>query len=54
VALAFVVGVVSLGWMAVLTAIVCAEKVVPGGHLLPRFLGLMLASGGIVLLALPG
>jgi predicted metal-binding membrane protein len=53
-ALAFVVGVVNLGWMAVLTAVVCIEKLLPRGHLLPLLLGLALASGGIVLLALPG
>ena len=53
-ALAFVVGVVSLGWMAVLTAIVCAEKVMPGGHLLPRLLGVALAGAGVALLASPG
>ena len=53
-ALAFVVGVVSLGWMAVLTAIVCAEKVMPRGHLLPRLLGVALASAGVAMLASPG
>ena len=53
-ALAFVVGVVSLGWMAVLTAVVCAEKVMPRGHLLPRLLGVALASAGVALLASPG
>jgi len=53
-ALAFVVGVVSLGWMAVLTAVVCAEKVMPKGHLLPRLLGVALAGAGVALLASPG
>lgn len=53
-ALAFVVGVVSLGWMAALTAVVCAEKLLPRGDLLPRFLGVALACGGIALLASPG
>ncbi|MEJ2369642.1 MAG: DUF2182 domain-containing protein [Gemmatimonadales bacterium] len=53
-ALGFVVGVVSLGWMAVLTAIVCAEKVMPRGHQIPRLLGVALACVGIALLASPG
>lgn len=53
-ALAFVAGVVSLGWMAALTTVVCAEKVMPRGHLLPRFLGLALAGVGVALLASPG
>ncbi len=52
-AVAFVVGVVNLGWMAVLTAVVCAEKVMPRGHLLPRLLGVALACAGIALLASP-
>jgi predicted metal-binding membrane protein len=53
-ALAFVLGVVSLAWMAVLTAVVCAEKVMPRGHLLPRLLGVALACAGVTLLASPG
>lgn len=53
-ALAFVVGVVNLAWMAVLTAVVCAEKVMPRGHLLPRLLGVALAGIGVALLASPG
>lgn len=53
-ALAFVVGVVSLEWMAALTAVVCAEKLLPRGHLLPRLLGVALACGGVALLASPG
>ena len=50
-ALAFVVGVVSLGWMAVLTAVVCAEKLMPRGQLLSRLLGVALAGAGIAMLA---
>jgi predicted metal-binding membrane protein len=53
-ALSFVAGVVNLGWMAVLTAVVCAEKVMPGGPSLPRFLGVALACAGVALLAWPG
>lgn len=50
----FVVGVVSLGWMAALTAVVCAEKLLPRAHLLSRLLGVGLASAGIALLISPG
>lgn len=50
-ALAFVVGVVSVGWMAVLTAVVCAEKLLRRGQLLSRLLGVALASAGVALLA---
>lgn len=50
-ALAFVVGVVSLGGMALLTAVVCAEKLMPRGDRLSRFLGVALASAGVTLLA---
>lgn len=53
-ALAFVVGVVSLEWMAALTAVVCVEKVMPKGHLLPRLLGVALVCVGIALLASSG
>jgi predicted metal-binding membrane protein len=53
-ALAFVVGLVSLVWMAALTAVVCAEKLLPRGHLLPRLLGVTLACWGVALLASPG
>lgn len=50
-ALAFATGVVSLTWMAVLTAIVCAQKLLPMGDRLPRVVGVALVCGGIVLLS---
>lgn len=53
-ALVFVVGVVSLGWMAALTMVVCAEKLLPRAHLLSRLLGVGLACAGIALLISPG
>ena len=51
-ALAFAVGVVSLPWMALLTAIVCAQKLFPRGEALPRLVGIsLLVWGGALLLS---
>jgi predicted metal-binding membrane protein len=44
--LLFVLGVMNLPWVAVLTIIVLAEKVFPGGQYLSRGLGLGLIVWG--------
>jgi predicted metal-binding membrane protein len=53
----FSVGVMNLAWMAVLTAAVAAEKILPGGHGVALAAGVaFVAFGGWLLLggALPG
>lgn len=49
-ALLFVAGVMNLFWIAVLSALVLAEKVVPFGHLVPRLAGVAFIAGGAWLL----
>ncbi|MCZ6705844.1 MAG: DUF2182 domain-containing protein, partial [Bacteroidetes bacterium] len=44
--LLFVLGVMNLLWIALLTAFVLAEKVVPRGHLLGRIAGLLMIGWG--------
>lgn len=46
-ALAFVGGTMNLVWMAVLTAVVTAEKVAPCGDRIAQWLGVLLVGGGI-------
>ena len=45
-ALLFVLGVMNLPWVAVLTIVVLAEKILPKGEVLSRFLGVLLALWG--------
>jgi predicted metal-binding membrane protein len=52
-ALLFVGGVMNVLWIAVLTVIVLAEKVVPG-RLIPRLAGAGLIAAGIAMLAMAG
>ena len=49
-ALLFVVGVMNLFWIAGLSALVLAEKVLPSGRLLSRLAGLVFIVGGLWLL----
>jgi predicted metal-binding membrane protein len=49
-ALLFVAGVMNLFWIAVLSALVLAEKVVPSGRLLSRLAGLVFIADGFWLL----
>jgi len=49
--LLFVAGVMNLFWIAALSALVLAEKVVPFGRLVPRFAGVAFIAGGVWLLA---
>jgi predicted metal-binding membrane protein len=44
--LLFVLGVMNLPWVAVLTIVVLAEKVLPGGMWLSRILGVFLVMWG--------
>jgi predicted metal-binding membrane protein len=46
-ALLFVGGVMNAAWIALLTALVLAEKVVPQGRLVARAAGVLLLAGGI-------
>jgi len=49
-ALLFVVGIMNLAWVALLTILVAAEKLLPGGMWLARIGGLLLlAWGGLIL-----
>lgn len=45
--LLFVTGVMNLLWMAVVTAFVLLEKVVPAGYWVSRIAGILLITGGI-------
>ena len=49
-ALLFAVGVMNLRWMAVLTAFVLIEKLVPAGQWIARVSGLLLLGFGVFLL----
>jgi predicted metal-binding membrane protein len=49
-ALLFVVGVMNLAWVAALTLLVAAEKLLPGGEWIARTTGVVLLGWGIVLL----
>jgi predicted metal-binding membrane protein len=49
-ALLFVAGVMNLVWIAALSALVLAEKVVPFGRLVPRLAGIAFIAGGAWLL----
>jgi len=49
-ALLFVAGVMNLFWIAALSALVLAEKVVPLGQLVPRIAGIAFMAGGAWLL----
>jgi predicted metal-binding membrane protein len=51
--LLFVGGVMNLLWVAVLSAAVLAQKILPGGIVTARFVGVALVGWGIVLLARP-
>ena len=50
-ALLFVGGVMNLAWIALLTLLVAAEKLLPGGKWIARIAGLALVAWGVVLLA---
>jgi predicted metal-binding membrane protein len=49
-ALLFVVGVMNLFWIAVLSALVLVERVVPFGRVIPRLAGIAFVAGGAWLL----
>ncbi|WP_205602469.1 DUF2182 domain-containing protein [Chelativorans alearense] len=51
--LLFVGGVMNLIWVAVLAAVVLVQKLLPGGLILSRITGIVLAACGIALLAMP-
>jgi predicted metal-binding membrane protein len=48
-ALLFVAGVMNLVWVAVLAAVVLAEKLLPGGRILSRGIGVLLVAWGLAL-----
>lgn len=48
--LLFVVGVMNLAWVAALTLLVAAEKMLPGGHWIARIAGVALIGWGAILL----
>jgi predicted metal-binding membrane protein len=50
-ALLFVGGVMNLAWVAALTLLVAAEKLVPGGNWIARITGVAFAGWGVALLA---
>ena len=50
-ALLFVVGVMNLAWVAALTLLVAAEKLLPGGAWISSIAGLLLIGAGALLLA---
>ena len=50
-AILFVVGVMNLAWVAALTLLVAAEKLLPGGQWVARIAGLAAIGWGIALLA---
>jgi predicted metal-binding membrane protein len=50
----FAVGVMSLFWMAVIAAVVLAEKALPHGERLTKALGVALVALGIWIAAAPG
>jgi predicted metal-binding membrane protein len=49
-AILFAAGIMNLFWIAVLSALVLVEKVVPIGRLIPRLAGIALIAGGAWLL----
>jgi predicted metal-binding membrane protein len=51
--LLFVGGVMNLVWVAAISAVVLAQKVVPGGPVVARLGGIALGLGGAVLMARP-
>jgi predicted metal-binding membrane protein len=50
-ALMLIAGMMSLGWTAALTALMLAEKILPGGAVIGRVVGIALVAWGGVLLA---
>lgn len=50
-ALLFVGGVMNLAWVALLTLLVGAEKLLPGGQWIARFAGVAFVGWGLVLIA---
>jgi predicted metal-binding membrane protein len=51
--LLFAVGVMNLLWVAVLSALVLLQKVLPGGRLVPRATGVVMAAVGLALIFYP-
>jgi predicted metal-binding membrane protein len=51
--LLFVGGVMNLVWVAVIAALVLAQKIIPGGRVLARLGGVAFVLGGVVLIARP-
>jgi predicted metal-binding membrane protein len=47
-ALLFVGGLMNLAWIAALTVLVAAQKILPGGHWIGRVAGLALIVGGVM------
>ena len=47
-ALLFVGGVMNLAWIAALTVVVAAQKILPGGRWIGRIAGLALIAGGVI------
>jgi predicted metal-binding membrane protein len=50
----FAVGVMSLFWMAIVAAVILAEKALPHGERLTKILGVALVALGIWIAAAPG
>ena len=48
--LSFALGLMNLLWMAILTLVLCAEKIAPGGQAVSRAFGLVLGAWGFWLL----
>jgi predicted metal-binding membrane protein len=47
------VGMMNLVWMGVIAVVIFVEKVVPGGDVVSKVVGWVLAGSGIILLAAP-
>jgi predicted metal-binding membrane protein len=47
----FAVGVMNLLWVALIAGFVLAEKLLPGGRLVGRTAGIVLAAAGVYLIA---
>ncbi len=50
----FALGVTSLLWMAVVAALICAQKVLPGGERLTKVLAIAVILAGIWVASAPG
>jgi predicted metal-binding membrane protein len=51
--LLFAVGVMNLLWVALIAGLVLAEKLLPGGKIAGRLIGVALAVGGVAMIVGP-